>query len=259
MQHLLFVIAVFYCFVSLAASPQMQVTALGKDAFILTPAYGTNIGVFQTAKGIVVLDPMPGDEQLAALEQKVVELAGAPVAFIVNTHDHSDHSGGNAYFIKKGGVLIADTTPFAEFQSLLATSHTALDKIFYHKKSNSIFVGDIYDSSWHPTFYAGGLLGFNKAIEAILTLGDDNSLIVPGHGKPKGKAELRAFQHNTLAWVARVSTLKNAGKTVVEIKNDAQIKLMLEKFNPDHNKNFIPDKALIRFIERTLTVIEQSR
>ena len=140
MKPLLCFIAAFYCFVSLAASPQMQVTALGKDAFILTPAYGTNIGVFQTAKGIVVLDPMPGDEQLAALEQKVVELVGEPVAFIVNTHDHSDHSGGNAYFIKKGGVLIADTTPFAEFQSLLATSHTALDKVFYHKNTVTFFV-----------------------------------------------------------------------------------------------------------------------
>lgn len=259
MKPLLFFIAAFCSFVSQANSQLIQVTELGKDAFMLTPAYGTNIGVFKTAKGVVLLDPMPGDDQLAALEQQVVELVGAPVAFILNTHDHSDHSGGNAYFIKKGGVLIADSMPFAEFQSLLASSHTALDKVFHHKKSNSIFVGDIYDSSWHPTFYAGGLSGFNKAIDAILTLGDDNSLIIPGHGKPKGKAELRAFQRNTVAWVARVKTLNSAGKTAAEIKDDAQIKLMLEKFNPDNNKNFIPDKALIRFIERTLVVIEKGQ
>lgn len=259
MKHLLFFIAAFCSFVSLANSPQIQVTELGKDVFVLTPAYGTNIGLFKTSAGVVLIDPMPGDDQLAALEQQVAQLAGAPVAFILNTHDHSDHSGGNAYFIKKGAVLIADGMPFTEFQPLLASSHTALDKVFYHKKSNSIFVGDIYDSSWHPTFYAGGLAGFNKAIDAILTLGDDNSLIIPGHGKPKGKAELRAFQRNTLAWVARVKTLNSAGKTAAEIKVDAQIKLMLEKFNPDNNKNFIPEKALFRFIERTLVVIEKDQ
>lgn len=258
MKPLLFFIATFYCFVSQANSQQIQVTELGKDAYMLTPAYGTNIGVVKTAAGVVLIDPMPGDDQLAALQHKVAALVG-PAAFILNTHAHSDHTGGNAYFIKKGAVLIADSTPFAEFQSLLASSHTALDKVFYHKKSNSIFVGDIYDSSWHPTFYAGGLAGFNKAIEAILTLGDDNSLIIPGHGKPKGKAELREFQQNTVAWVARVKTLKNAGKTAVEINNDAQINAILGKFNPGKQQGFVPEKALLRFIERTMAVIDKTQ
>lgn len=259
MKPLLCFIAAFYCFVSLAASQPIRSTELGNDVFILTPAYGTNIGLVKTTAGVVLIDPMPGDEQLAAFEQKVAELVGAPVAFILNTHDHSDHSGGNVYFIKKGAVLVSDTRPFAEFQLLSAASHTAMDKVYYHKKSNSIFVGDIYDSSWHPTFYAGGLAGFNKAIDAILTLGDDNSLIIPGHGQPKGKAALREFQQNTVDWVARVNTLKNAGKTAVEIKNNAQIKAILEKFNPGKQQNFIPEKAFLRFIERTLVVIEKEQ
>ncbi len=259
MKHPLFFIAIFYSFVSLANSQQIQVTELGEDAFVLTPAYGTNIGVVKTAAGVVLIDPMPGEGQLAALAHKVTELVDAPVAFILNTHDHDDHIAGNAYFIKKGAVLLTDPTPVAEFQLLPARSHSAMDKVYYHKKSNSIFVGDIYDSSWHPTFYAGGLAGFNQAIEAVLSLGDNNSLIIPGHGQPKGKAELRAFQQNTLAWVARVKTLKNAGKTAVDIQHDAQIKAILEKFNPGNQQDFFPEKALLRFIERTLAVIDKGQ
>jgi cyclase len=132
-----------------------------------------------------------------------------------------------------------------------------MDKVFYHKTSNSIFVGDIYDTSWHPTFYAGGVSGFNQAIDEILKLGNDESIIVPGHGKPTGKTELRVFRDNTLNWVSRVKELKEGGLAVSEMKDDAQIKNILHKFNLENKTDFIPEKAVIRFIERTIAVIEK--
>ncbi len=44
--------------------------------------------------------------------------------------------------------------------------------------------------------------------------------------------------------------------TAVEIKNDAQIRIILGKFNLENRTDFIPEKAFVRFIERTLTVID---
>jgi len=150
-----------------------------------------------------------------------------------------------------------DTVQLSEIVHIAVKSHSALDHIFYHQPSNSIFVGDIYDSSWHPTFYAGGIRGFRHAIDAALKLGNEDSLIVPGHGKPTGKAELRLYQQHTLDWVARVRQLKNDGITLHDMKNDGQLQAILVKFNQAHKADFIPEKALVRFIERTVAVIEQ--
>lgn len=257
MKFILFFIAVIYSTIGLASSESISVTKLSEEAFILKSIdYGTNIGLFKTTEGIVLVDPMPGVENLDALNELINNLVGESARFILNTHEHSDHSGGNAFFIEKGGMLLDDAADFTEFHGLVSNSHTPEDKVFFHKKSNSIFVGDIYDTSWHPTFYAGGLSGFNSAIEEILKLGNDESIIVPGHGKPTGKAELLVFRENTLEWVSRVKKLKNDGMTAIEIKNDAQIKIILGRFNVESKTDFIPEKALVRFIERTLAVIE---
>lgn len=241
-----------------ADSEVISVTKLSAHAFVLkSNDYGTNVGLLKTTKGIVLIDPMPGDAHLDALDRTVRTLAGEPASFILNTHGHGDHSGGNAFFSGKGGVLVDDVAPSAGIHGLSARSHASTDRIFYHRQSNSIFVGDIYDTSWHPTFYAGGVSGFNDAIEAILALGDDDSIIVPGHGKPTGKAELRAFRKHTLDWVARVGTLKRAGMTAIEMKDDAQLKAILETFNRENKADFMPDRAFVRFIERTLELIDK--
>lgn len=68
---------------------------------------------------------------------------------------------------------------------------------------------------------------------------------------------MRVFQKNTLDWVSRVRKLKIDGMTVIEIKNDAQIRSILDKFNVENKENFIPEKAFVRFIERTLAVVDK--
>lgn len=247
-----------WCLAAATIAPEaLTVTQRTAEAFIIqSPSYGTNIGLIKTATGVVLIDPMPGEHQLAALDTLIQQLVGEGPRWILNTHAHPDHSGGNAYFIGSGAVLLDDTRQFDDIVQVVVTSHSVREKIFYHKKSNSIFVGDIYDSSWHPTFYAGGVAGFSAAIEAVLKLGREDSLIVPGHGKASGKSELRLFKQQTLDWIAQVRRLKAEGKTVDEIKQDPHIKLLLAKFNRDNKPNFVPDKALSRFIERTLALSE---
>lgn len=115
--------------------------------------YGTNIGVLSTSEGLVLIDPMPGDEHLEALSRTVQSLYGKPVKFILNTHEHADHTGGNQYFIQQGASLaptqsLASAQPFlAEIVTIQVSSHSAADRIYFHPQSNSLFVGDIVDNS----------------------------------------------------------------------------------------------------------------
>jgi glyoxylase-like metal-dependent hydrolase (beta-lactamase superfamily II) len=257
MKFILFFIALIYPVLSVANTAEISVIKRSADAYILTPAYATNIGLLNTAKGIVLIDPMPGENQLEALDALVKSIFAKPVSYILNTHAHSDHSGGNAYFIAAGAELMQSTAALADFDSVTVKSHTANDVIFWHKPGNTIFVGDIYTTNWHPTFYAGGVAGFVAAVDAILNVGDEHSLIVPGHGAPSDKQQLKRFRQNTLQWVAQVKVLSEQGQTVSEIKDHAEIQRILRKFNPENNADFIPQPAVERFIERTLTVIEK--
>lgn len=257
MKIILFFIALIYPLLSFAATAEISLTKRSADAYILTPAYATNIGLFNTAKGVVLIDPMPGEGQLEALNAQVKSIFAKQVTYILNTHQHSDHSGGNGYFVAAGAELMQSAESLAEIDMLTVKSHTANDAIFWHKPSNTIFVGDIYTTNWHPTFYAGGVAGFVAAVDAILNLGDENSLIVPGHGKPSDKQQLKLFRQNTLQWVATVKALSKQGLTVGEIKSSTEIQRILRKFSPENKTDFIPPPAVARFIERTLTVIEK--
>jgi cyclase len=257
MKTIIFFIALIYPVLSVANTAEISVIKRSADAYILTPTYATNIGLLNTAKGVVLIDPMPGENQLDALNAQVKSIFAKPVSYILNTHTHSDHSGGNGYFIAAGSQLMQSADTLAEIDMLTVKSHTTNDAIFWHKPGNTIFVGDIYTTNWHPTFYAGGVAGFVAAVDAILNLGDENSLIVSGHGKPGDKQQLKLFRQNTLQWVAQVKVLSEQGLTVSEIKDNAEIQRILRKFNPENNADFIPQPAVDRFIERTLTVIEK--
>ncbi|MFS1526323.1 MBL fold metallo-hydrolase [Microbulbifer sp. 2304DJ12-6] len=257
LNSILLIVIVVFQTESLATTAMVSVISVSENVYILnSDTQGTNIGLLNTNEGLVLIDPMPGDEHLDALNAVIEEKFIKPVKYILNTHNHSDHAGGNEYFIKRGSMLLESTMELPEIGSIVVNSHTAKDKIFFHAKSNSIFVGDVYDTSWHPTFYAGGVSGFMHAIEQILSLGDEKSIIIPGHGKPANKAGLRAFRNNTLKWITKVKELKQKGMTVIEMKNNSQLNTILEQFNSEDKANFLPEKALIRFIERTLVVIK---
>ncbi|MBD1583092.1 MBL fold metallo-hydrolase [Pseudoalteromonas sp. S16_S37] len=218
----------------------------------------TNIGLIKTPQGLVLIDPMPGNEHFSRLHNTIQSLDNSqtPVRYVLNTHGHSDHIGGNAFFERLGAVV---NQPNASIILYEMRSHSSDDFVYYVPQSNVVFVGDVFDTSWHPTFYVGGVKGFTKAIDKILNIGDEQTIIVPGHGRIADKAQLRAFKKNTLAWIDRVKTLHTAGRTTSNIANDPQILALIEKFNYDKQKQFLPEKAFHRFIKRTVSVIDNDK
>jgi len=82
MKSILFFIALVCPVLSFADAADISVTKRSADAYILTPAYATNIGVFNTTKGIVLIDPMPGEGQLEALNAQVKTILAKPVSYI---------------------------------------------------------------------------------------------------------------------------------------------------------------------------------
>ncbi|QYJ69688.1 MBL fold metallo-hydrolase [Shewanella sp. FJAT-51649] len=293
-MHKVFVTLVFLTSSFIVQANTISVEQVSEQVHLLKGIdYGTNIGLILTQDGLVLIDPMPGDEHLSALDDVIQSIYAKPVKFILNTHEHADHTGGNQHFIQQGARLaptqntvLSQKVPSqkvpsqntAQLQNTVAaqntvpmqpvipdilaaqvSSHSSADWIYFHPRSNSLFVGDIVDNSWHPTFYAGGLSGFNAAINHILAIGNEDSLIVPGHGKPSHKDSLRRFQQNTNDWIQQIESLIDSGKSVEQITQHPQIAERVARFNQEGKSPFLPPKALTKFIERTITVIEKER
>src|ERR1700730_11739764 len=85
---------------------QIKVTKVAGDVYMLEGA-GGNIGASVGEDGIVIVD-----DQFAPLADKIQAalkgITDKPVRFIINTHFHGDHTGGNAYFQKAAPIIAQD-------------------------------------------------------------------------------------------------------------------------------------------------------
>ena len=67
---------------------------------------GGNIAVFTGERHTLLVD-----DQFAPLTEKIVaavkSLTANPIRFVVNTHWHGDHTGGNENLGKRGAVIVA--------------------------------------------------------------------------------------------------------------------------------------------------------
>jgi len=187
---------------------------------------GGNMAVIAGADHVAMIDDSmpPLAERLQA---HVTEIVGKPVDFMVNTHVHGDHAGGNAHFAASGTVVFAhdnirkrlleDDTgaggpgglPVITFGDgvtfhlgnvearviHLPAAHTDGDAIIHFPQANVIHTGDILFHAIFPfiDMDSGGTVdGYIAAQKEIWAMADDNTKIIPGHGSLTDKAGLKA-------------------------------------------------------------------
>src|SRR5208337_2646286 len=86
---------------------QIKVTKVSGNIYMLEGA-GGNIAASVGDDGIVIVD-----DQYAPLADKIaaalknIGVTDKPVRFVINTHYHGDHTGGNSPFATKGATVIA--------------------------------------------------------------------------------------------------------------------------------------------------------
>jgi cyclase len=84
---------------------EIKATKLGASFYTLDGQGGT-IGVLAVPDGVFMVDT-----QFAPLSEKInaaiKQISDKPIKFIVNTHVHGDHTGGNENFGKMGATILA--------------------------------------------------------------------------------------------------------------------------------------------------------
>jgi glyoxylase-like metal-dependent hydrolase (beta-lactamase superfamily II) len=220
---------------------------------------GGNIGVSYGENGTILID-----DQFAPLTPKiqaaVVALGAQPVKFLVNTHWHGDHSGGNENLGKAGAVIMAhdnvrvrmasdQKTAFGDVKASpkaalpvvtyaeglklhlngeevrvihMPAAHTDGDSIIHWTKSNVIHMGDLFFFGMSFPFVDGGsggnVRGVVAAADKALAIADDQTKIIPGHGKVATKADLKKYRDMIAEIIAKVEAGIKAGKTLDQIK-----------------------------------------
>ena len=191
---------------------------------------GGNIGVSVGGDGIFVID-----DQFAPLSSKIIAaikaISDKPIQYLVNTHWHGDHTGGNVNMAKAGATIMAhdnvrkrlaetplrdesmrpaEALPVITFNDKMNMylngehvalfhvdkAHTDGDVLIYFTESNILHTGDTYFKERYPYIdlnSGGSLNGYIAAVERSLMLIDDDTKIIPGHGTVSNKAEYGKF------------------------------------------------------------------
>lgn len=245
------------------------------DAFYIIyggSGYGANVGVHMGADGILLVDamvPRSSERLLATLREQSEQ----PIRYVLNTHGHADHNGGNAFFAEQGATIIAQenvryraafrgltfrehvTLRFngEEVRAIHVTAHAFDDALVFFPQHNVLFMGDTFTTSWHPTFGSGGLEGQYAALDLALSLADDATVIVPGHGLVTDRAALVTYRDHVTAWMSHIATLYHQGYELEAMLEDARLWQLTEQFNRDGRAHFVPPPRYRRFLERVLS------
>ena len=241
---------------------------------------GGNIGVSVGEDGVFVID-----DQFAQLTSKILDaikkLSDKPIQYVVNTHYHGDHTGGNANMEKAGAKIIAhdnvykrlsegnatDGLPVITFNDKLSVhmngervlvfhtdnAHTDGDAMLYFTESNVLHTGDNYFHKRYPYIdvnSGGSIDGYINAVKRALMVIDENTKIIPGHGDLSNKAEYAAFLEMLIKLRANVQTEIDKGKSETDIVNNTAITKHYDDLN--YSWNFINSEKIRTAIYKSL-------
>ena len=127
------------------------------------------------------------------------------------------------------------------------TGHTDGDSVVFFTEQNVVHVGDLYFAGAFPFVdldSGGDVLGYIGNVEKVIGMIDDDTLVVPGHGKSlKTKEEFQTWVKMIKSSVSRVAALLQQGKTVDEV-----IDMGLGSKYESYGKGFIKEEFWIRTI-----------
>src|ERR1700687_5347604 len=85
------------------APPAKLTLSKVKDDLYMIEGDGGNVAVYVTSEGVILVDDKY-DQDHDAIVTQVKSVTDQPVKYILSTHYHADHSGGNAKFLSSAEI-----------------------------------------------------------------------------------------------------------------------------------------------------------
>ncbi len=268
------------CFMQLIAAQNEEVTinidTLSEHVYMLT-GKGGNIGVFVGQDNVFMIDDQfaPLSDKI---KKAIKTLTNLPISILFNTHMHGDHTGGNANFNSKTTTVVAHDNvrkslkkrllennkldnkilPEVSFSDDIAfydgdeiimafhvhNAHTDGDAMVFFINNNVLHMGDTYFSGRYPFIdlrNGGSVEGYINAQKKALILINDETKIIPGHGRPSNKKELESYVNMLVFVKEKVLSEIEMGKSLEEVSDNTDL---LSPYDKTHGNGFINPKRM---------------
>ena len=247
---------------------------------------GGNIGVSIGKDGILIVDDQFA-EMAPKIEAALSSLDPGNLKFVLNTHWHGDHTGGNTVFSNKATIIAHEnvrkrlmtkqTNAFGESparpenawpvitfdQSItihfngeaikilhFPRGHTDGDSVIFFTNSNVVHMGDHFFAGMFPFVdldSGGNVLKFTENIGNILETVPDDVKIIPGHGPLSNKEDLKNYHAMLKDSIAFVQDNIKAGMDLNNI-----LKQGLPEKIKQWEKGFIKEDKWIELIYKSI-------
>jgi len=207
-----------------------------KDGLYAIIGNGGNVGVRVTSEGVILIDDkFPQD--FAEIQELIGTVSDQPVRYVLNTHHHGDHSGGNVEYINIAEIIAhqnardnmvrgnQDAPPRVVFSDQTAVylggievrafymgrGHTNGDAVIYFPDLRTVHGGDLLHGTAPFIDYGNGgsSEGWVATMNNILALDFDTA--IPGHGAIMDRSDVVNFRNQMEAVRARMADLIRSG------------------------------------------------
>jgi glyoxylase-like metal-dependent hydrolase (beta-lactamase superfamily II) len=244
---------------------------------------GGNIGLSFGNDGIFMIDDQYA-EDIEEIQKDIKKISKEPIRFLVNTHFHGDHTGGNAALAETGTVIFSQLNVRDRLQKMLKrestkisevalpvvtfnddltfhfngekiyvfhvhNAHTDGDAMVYFTDSNILHSGDVFFNGKYPfidTENGGSVKGYIAALEMATKIINEDTKIIPGQGNLGTFKDLKDTIIMLQTLYNRVATAYVNRKTEAEVLNMSDITKMYD--DQGYGDGFISTEAFVKML-----------
>ena len=208
---------------------------------------GGHVGLSVGDDGVVMVD-----DQFAPLTDRILAairgISNGDIRFLINTHVHGDHVGGNENLGRMGVLILAqdrvrlrlaETMPAVALPAVtysedvtihlngeavhifpVPASHTDGDSVIHFRDSDVMVVGDVFRTVAFPVIdrnNGGTLPGTIETLGIIAGRAGPDTIILPGHGELSAREDVVEFRDMVIEVSGRVAELVEQGMTYEQV------------------------------------------
>ena len=196
---------------------------------------GGNVAFMPTSEGVLVVDDKFAQDA-PQIMAKIKTVSDKPVRYVINTHQHGDHTGGNEAMLAAGAEILIhrnarhnmvaakqpglpritfsdETQVFVGGKEVrarhLGRGHTNGDAVVFFPSERVLHTGDLFVSSGAPfcdTANGGGIGASGMPRSRKILENYDFETVIPGHGNVAKRADLTK-------WATTLATIRTRVKT----------------------------------------------
>ena len=205
---------------------ELTLQKVADDLYMIVGS-GGNVAFLTTSEGVIVVDDKFAQDA-PQIMAKIKSVSDKPVRYVINTHQHGDHTGGNAAMLAANAEILIQKNARAnmvknempgipritfsdETQVFLGgkeveakyvgRGHTNGDAVVLFPADRVLHTGDLFvtGTPFCDSNNGGSIKDWDKTIGKILQM--DFDIVIPGHGAISRKSDL-------VKWAGTLASLR---------------------------------------------------